>query len=503
MLAFYRIDHQSFWVDEVISAESAAPNEPFLSATFWKDGHGPLYFALLHLWMKIGNTELALRSLSVVFGLLSVWLIYNIGFTLCDRRLALFAALLCATSPFLIWYSQEVRYINLAIMASLLSMYTFQRVLRTDRIHWWLSYMGATLFVVFTFVPAVFLPLAQGLYLICVRPFRSLCPKWAIAQTVILGLFLLWFLHAYKDHSAAEMPDVMSPIPTIDSRLFDVGTPRELSIYVIPYTFLTFSSGYSIGPSVRKLHQSRDLATVLEHLPSLLTLGILYGTLFTWGIIVLHRSSNGGLLLIFWLLVPLVGALGLAAVLDVTYNVRYVAGALPAYVLILAAGMNALRGRHVQAAVLASVLFANGFALRNYYFDPQYAREDARAAIRYLESVSQPHDAILVVGNPTPLRYYNRKGLPIIVWSPLATEDQAPLARRLCELGTNYERLWLVMIRPWEADPMGRVHAALNEMSAAAKTEYKRFAGVDLYRYQLSLAHGPTIVKETVCTSLS
>ncbi len=70
---------------------------------------------------SLATSEIAMRSLSALWGLLLVWLVYQIASRLFDKRTALIAALFAAINPFLIAYSQEVRmYEQLAALAALL-----------------------------------------------------------------------------------------------------------------------------------------------------------------------------------------------------------------------------------------------------------------------------------------------------------------------------------------------------------------------------------------------
>ncbi len=96
-LACYGLDHQSLWKDEVLSIRDASS-----TTNMWKKGHGPLYFALLHVWMNLGHSDLGLRTLSVVIGAFAVCLFYATSTTLHNQRVALFGTLLFATSPFVI-----------------------------------------------------------------------------------------------------------------------------------------------------------------------------------------------------------------------------------------------------------------------------------------------------------------------------------------------------------------------------------------------------------------
>src|SRR5688500_17199593 len=84
LLALYRLDHQSFWTDEVASLLAAGPNESFFSRRIWLNGQGPLYYALLHIWLAIGNSEFIVRSLAAILGATSVCLTYGLGLRLGD-----------------------------------------------------------------------------------------------------------------------------------------------------------------------------------------------------------------------------------------------------------------------------------------------------------------------------------------------------------------------------------------------------------------------------------
>jgi uncharacterized membrane protein len=193
-LAFYRIDHQSLWTDELASIQSAAPDESFFTSTLWVSGHGPLYFALLHLWIKAGQTEFAIRSLSTFVGIAAVCLIYATGLRLFNRKVATVSATLLATSPFFIWYSQEARYLTLAISTSLLNMYSFHRALSTGFFRSWLIYAVATATALLSFIPNAFVAFAQGLYLLSSKHRRPNLRKWLAWQVVVSLVFGTWFL---------------------------------------------------------------------------------------------------------------------------------------------------------------------------------------------------------------------------------------------------------------------------------------------------------------------
>ncbi len=76
----YRLDGQSLWADEGNSAALASRPLAQIAHDSAHDIHPPLYYWLLHGWTRLaGTSEIALRSLSALLGLLLVWLIYLIG----------------------------------------------------------------------------------------------------------------------------------------------------------------------------------------------------------------------------------------------------------------------------------------------------------------------------------------------------------------------------------------------------------------------------------------
>ena len=490
VLAFYCIDCQSLWVDEVLSIRYAAIDGSLFTRSIWLRGQGPFYFALLHLWAQLGTSEFFLRALSVVFGAVAVSLMYAMGLRLYNRKVALIGATLLATSPFLIWYSQEIRYNTLMIMTALLAMYTFLLALSGDRPWRWLIYGGSSLLAVAAFVSNILLPMAQGVYLLGARTHRPLLKKWITCQFLVFVVFLWWANGGAVQHLDGFCLRLYNEMTVSDKQGLDraerlaSGGARELTPAVLPYTVFTFSAGYSLGPSVRDLQVSRSLSSLLPYAPTLLLLGVLFGGLCVLGLKTLWHHSNAGLLLTLWIVVSLIGVYLVSSFTSMAYNARYAAMALPAYLLVVAIGITSLRRPVAWISALVLVLAVNGFSLAHYYFDPHYGREDARAAIQYLKTVYQPRDAILFVGNGTALQYYNEKNLSLMKFAKAEIREWITVPSRLHEIGEAHDRLWLVTIRPWQVDPKGKIKATLNQNYTISQE--KHFSGVDIYCYQLS-----------------
>jgi 4-amino-4-deoxy-L-arabinose transferase-like glycosyltransferase len=480
ILAFYGIDRQSLWEDEFSSMERVAAPIPF-----WRDGHGFLYFALLRLWAQIGTSEFVLRSLSVLLGAATVCLIYAMGSTLLNRRVAVIATALFATSPCLIWYSQEARYVTLMLLTTLLTMYAFHRLIVHRRFGWWLAYGSAALLALFSFLSTLLLPIVQGLYLLVSPSRRPLVRKWLACQIVVFSLFAWWFVngtHFWQTFMEARGSSQQTLLN--NSEMFPFrGEWNNVRAAVIPYTFFALSAGFSLGPSPRELYADRTLAPLVPYAPMLFILSVPYGGLFLSGLLAFRRQRDSGMFLMLWVGVPILGVFGIAKLLNIFYDVRYIAMVFPAYVLLLAAGIVRFRRPGVQILLLGAVLSVHGIALANYYFDPRYAREDTRAAAQFLESAAQPQDVVLVVGTVSSLPYYYKGDLPFVNFG-MTDGAGDPTRERLRELSANHERLWLVQIRPWQADRLGRVKAALDRAYSIIKQQH--FPGIDIYGYQIA-----------------
>jgi hypothetical protein len=480
-LGFYGIDRQSLWEDEYNSLWRVTSSKH----PIWRDAHGFLYFALLHLWIKLGTSELMLRALSVVLGGLAVCFMYAMGMVLTKRRLfASVSALLLASSPLFIWYSQEARYITLMIVSTLAMAYTFQRVIVSPAIGWWIAYGAAMLFALFSFVSTLLLPVAHGLYLTWSSRGRPLLRQWLLCTGIAFFIFTIWFIKG--THFVGAIADARQDGQTVLSNpnVFPFsGDFNQVRAAMVPYTVFAFTAGFSLGPSLRDLYSDRSLAPLLPHINAILALFAIYGFLCVSSLRLFRTQRESGAFLIFWLTVPILGVFGIAKILNIFFDIRYVAMALPAYLFIAAAGIINLHKPWIRWLALVVVLGVHLVSLTNYYFEPRYAREDTRAAAEFLRSATRRDDIVLVLGTLSSLPHYYQGGPPLVPFTPSDGKDK-PLEARLRQLGEQHDRLWLVQIRPWQIDRSGVVKVELDRTFAMIKQQV--FPGVSIHGYQIS-----------------
>src|SRR3989339_991742 len=118
----------SLWFDEAFSAHFAALDVGQMLHYLRFENNPPLYFILLHFWIKLfGNSELALRLPSIIFGVASIPMIYILGKRLHSSTAGLFASFLLAISSFQVFYSVETRMYSLYLFLTLLATWLFWR----------------------------------------------------------------------------------------------------------------------------------------------------------------------------------------------------------------------------------------------------------------------------------------------------------------------------------------------------------------------------------------
>lgn len=111
------VQRSPLWLDEALSVNIAALPVGDLFEALRHDGHPPLYYLVLHGWMQVtGEGDLAVRSLSALFGLATLPLMWVAGRRLAGRSGARWALAVAALSPFFVRYSTEARMYSLVML---------------------------------------------------------------------------------------------------------------------------------------------------------------------------------------------------------------------------------------------------------------------------------------------------------------------------------------------------------------------------------------------------
>jgi mannosyltransferase len=170
VLRLASIDLQSLWYDEAYTPVHVLHSS--LSATWTSYVHSenspPLWYLLEWLITRVlGTGAVALRLLSAFAGIAAVPVAWAIGSELAGRRAAIGTAALVATSPLLVWYSQEARAYGLFVLTASLALLCFVRALRepTPRRVWLFSLTAAVALLSHYFAIFLLVPMIAGVSL--------------------------------------------------------------------------------------------------------------------------------------------------------------------------------------------------------------------------------------------------------------------------------------------------------------------------------------------------
>ena len=192
-LRVYDISAKDVWCDEANSVIIAELNPSGIITRMSYDASPPLYYLLLHYWMyAFGETELALRSLSVLFGILLIIAVYFIGKRIFSEKVGLYAALIASVAPIHIMYSQQIRMYTLLSLMSLMSMYYLLRFIQEKKCSLLAGYGTFTILSLFTHNYGIFLLPAQALLILLFARQRQMILWWFFSVVCIGAVYAIW-----------------------------------------------------------------------------------------------------------------------------------------------------------------------------------------------------------------------------------------------------------------------------------------------------------------------
>ena len=192
-IRFATLTSQGFWLDEqvTVSLVQQGPIE-LLKAVITSESNPSLYYLLLGGWERVlGSGEFGIRSFSALAGTAAIPLLYVAAKTLYSRRAGVIAAAITATSPLLIWYSQEARNYELLLLLAALSFVCFAKALDDHGHRWLWAWALSSAVALATHYFAFFLIVPEAVWLLCRRPGSRLDTAIPMGAIAIVGLALL------------------------------------------------------------------------------------------------------------------------------------------------------------------------------------------------------------------------------------------------------------------------------------------------------------------------
>jgi mannosyltransferase len=519
-LRLSQIGDNGLWIDEAFSIwMGRQPVSEMLSWLVRIDQHPPLYYLLLHVWMRLGDDQAVVRAFSALCSTLTIPATYLLGRRLAGQKVGLLAALILTVSPFHVHFAQEARMYALLALNGTLAMLTVAHLLTDPRAvtamlgrqlvgfvrAWratghrpplrtietdlaWLAYVLFTVLTLLTHNTAIFFPIATNLLVLAL--FSAKISGYTLSQSPISNLFLRnWLL------TQAGVLLLWGPwLPTFVKQ--SVGVYREFWLPALTWA--------SVGEVL--------LGFVSAFLPLPLgaigVIGCLYVGLAVLGLIAFRRQPVLATFMLTLFIVPFVGELLVSLHRPIFYGRTLIWISLPLYVL-LAAGVRSFeprrrKGRREKSiepwrssgqrpplrlcgkvlvggwrlpcasTITLAMLALNGLSLHAYY--AQFEKEQWDDAAALVTERVEPGDLILF--NATwmqiPFDYYFHRssdvpvvehGVPVDLFDrgilePKMAPSDLPCLR---DLVGNHDRVWLIYSHDWYTDPQGLIPPALEE----------------------------------------
>ncbi|TAK30043.1 MAG: hypothetical protein EPO21_20045 [Chloroflexota bacterium] len=480
-LRVYRLDGQSLWHDEGLSLDLASQSVRTLLSTGSSLDHPPLYFLILHFWLRlVGSSDFSIRALSLFMSLPVVPLLYILARRWTGRWAATATALLAAVSPLYLYYAQEAR---MYALATTLTMGATVILLSKPTSSWkerWLRWLAYGLCAAGALLSHYTAALVLGVHFAYVaagavrsrREWNTLSfptthlRGWLAVEAVLMVGGGLWLALTNASSSIYPRSASGSSLPEIARS-----------------TLVSYISGHGLEPIVDHV---RPTALNLDAANWAAVGSIALAAL---GLIAILRTNirYAGFLLAYVLL-PVVGIYVLAAGRH-DFTPRYLMVSSPAYMLLLGATLAfGKRTRVLACVLLAPLLGIAAWSMVNYYTDAAYQRDDFRALTRYILDQSFPGDLVVLNAGytyPVVTHYlgYVGQSMPWVGLPVGLPPDQAATERQLEEVAARYHRAWLVLWQDYYTDPTGIVKGWLEKNGW--QRDAHSFPGLSLYMYTL------------------
>lgn len=318
-LCFYGLARNSYTFDEVVSIIITRNWNTLWSILWNKEGNMWFYFFILHFWLKLGSNEFILRSLSAIFGVLTVPFFYLLARNIHSEKVAKISTLFFITNLYFIFYAQMARSYSLSLLLVTLSAYFFLKLVKNPSYRYVLPYILVSTLAIYTHLLVVLAIFIQCVYLLAVSG-NSIWKKMIFSWVAIF---------------ICIVPLLLAPSVRLGHQLDWLQRP--------PFVHLPFGIVALAGDSV--------FLTIVSGVIILLLLWRKKHLIFKKS---LERFYL--LWLFLWAGFPIIFSYLFSFIAKPIYQPQYFNFCLPAFILLLAIGLEELKNKKVLYYVLAVIL---------------------------------------------------------------------------------------------------------------------------------------------------
>ncbi len=390
MDAHDRISSLNLWYDEAISASVI---QEAVSLRKFYGFNPPLYYFLLRFWyLLLGNSEMALRSFSVLCSLITIIITYKIAILFFDVKTGILSAFLLSVSPLHVYYAREIRTYSLLLMFAVLSIYYFLKLNYKESTGNWLICLLFTAAAAYTHFSGFFLIAVYTAYIVfshketIIKLYRRI-----LSPLILLVVFypiLYNLLVIYRNETRAR---------------FDYWIPA-LSLRGFVYLFSIFNLGY---------HVTREMYFISF---------LLIMPVFISGIWKLRKQKKNRFIL-YWIFIPIITLALISLTIFRGFVYRNLIIMLPAYYMLIAFAVSKVKNfrQYKYYGVMALLLLFFLYSYKHMYSDilkiphhiahhGEHERHATKESLNFLEKNFRESDVIAYVSRAAalPAFYYAR-----------------------------------------------------------------------------------------------
>ncbi|MEK6968843.1 MAG: glycosyltransferase family 39 protein [Nanoarchaeota archaeon] len=456
-LRLYQLDQESFWSDELSTLQYAQNLDNI------DRGNPPLYYLFMNKWINLfGVSEFSMRLPSAILGASLVLLLYLVGKSLFNKKVALLSAFMCATSAIQIVYSQEARAYAMLSVLTLLCAYFFIRIIKTDKLYYYLFFILLTVLTIYLHFLGMALFIMFNILFIFFRKghFRN----WVCTQAIILGAIFPLLYSFLKVFVKLYQVDFKSIFSVLGIPLFVLDLLLLLSAIVLFLVMFYVIEKRKII-KIKFENSVSSLSVKIERnqkyfLIACLILGILF--------------IGGYLFSLKYILTPYR-----------MFLLRYALFMIPFVYLMVSFFLLKIKEKKYLAFFLIVILLLNSFSLCGYYSQP--TKEEWREAANFIENNAKTNDVILfdagyMVRN---FDYYNKDAInnknfsKILLLSSTDKEEMHTSFNSALSKLSSAQGSWLILSHNWRSEDFYKL-----QMDARYNLiQEKHYKDIDIYHY--------------------
>lgn len=369
ILRFYQLGYNSLWLDEAYTYSLSTESYGGIwQAITSGEVNPPLFYWLEHIILYFGNSEIILRAIPAISGVILIPVMYFLGKEIFDKRAGLISAMFTASSPIFIYYSQEARAYMLATLLLAIAILYYIKFDKSNTIK------DAIIFGIFAA-----LTIWTHLYTI-------------IIIAILCGIYLIKIIKNYPNKTPIGLivcGVLCAPLITILPKIIHDKTAS--------------------APTFGLQGTSLVIATLSQFVNSNIIVFLVIGFLTVIGIIQLYKNNKFKYIFLF--------ALITIATILCSVVISYKMPILPRYLIFLGiplyliispayAQFKSFGSNKITCCFLAICIIVASPMLFTYYTG--YSKDDWRGVANIMSSSAHPGDQIVLIPSymVLPFEYY-------------------------------------------------------------------------------------------------